>query len=70
MNPVTRAIEKIGLIALARELGISYQSVKKWEMRGMPRTEWTGETHYAEKIEVITQGTVTKSDLLKTKGKQ
>lgn len=30
----------------------------------MPRTEWTGETGYAEKIEAVTAGKVTRADLL------
>lgn len=44
---------------------VSYQAVKKWEAKGrLPRTEWTGETAYAAAIELITEGKVSRSELL------
>jgi hypothetical protein len=37
--------------------GKSYQAVLKWIRMGrLPRTEWTGETNYAEVIERLTKG--------------
>ena len=46
-NPVTLAIEHLGLTPLARACGVSYQAVRKWQRQGrFPRTEWTGETDY------------------------
>lgn len=46
-NPVTRSIDALGLLPLARACGVSYQAVRKWERLGrFPRTEWTGETSY------------------------
>jgi len=60
-----RAIDLIGLQKLAAELGITYQAVRKWQTRGrMPRTEWTGETDYARRIERLTGGKVTAVELL------
>lgn len=52
-NPVTRVIDKAGSVtAVAAVCGVSYQAIRKWEERGrLPRTEWTGETNYAEKLE-------------------
>lgn len=48
---------------LARPL--TYQAVKKWIDKGrLPRTEWTGETRYAEAIESLTGGVVSKKELL------
>jgi hypothetical protein len=45
---------------------VSYQAVKKWEKAGrLPRTEWTGETNYSTVIERLTDGKVTRGDLLK-----
>lgn len=63
--PLQAAIDSIGLARLARELGLTHQAVRKWQVAGrMPRTEWTGETHYAETIEQLTAGAVTKAMLL------
>lgn len=65
MNPLSIAIALVGVGDLANQLGISYQAVRKWELaKRLPRTEWTGETSYAEKIELATKGVVTKSALL------
>lgn len=64
MNPISVAIEIIGLQPLAQKCGKSYQAVRKWEKNGLPRTEWTGETNYADTIEKVTQGQVTRDALL------
>lgn len=36
MNPVTRAINLVGLKRLAEELGVTYQAVRKWERSRVP----------------------------------
>ena len=59
------AIQIAGKAHLARELGVSYQSMDMWPIRGMPRTEWTGETEYWRVIQFETGGKVTKDMLLK-----
>jgi hypothetical protein len=72
-NLITYAIELAGparlagLKRIAHACGLkSYQSVLKWEAAGcLPRTEWTGETNYAEAIEQVTDGKVTRKALLK-----
>jgi hypothetical protein len=54
-NPITKVIKKAGSTkAVADVCGLrSYQAVLKWEKKGkLPRTEWTGETKYAEKLEL------------------
>jgi len=63
LTPFTKALnERIGKT-------LSYQAVKKWIEKGrLPRTEWTGETHYAEAIESLTGGLVQRADLLKIDG--
>lgn len=62
---IARAIEIVGLSALSRGLGVSYQAVRKWEAAGrLPRTEWTGETKYAKRIQKMTAGQVRSADLL------
>lgn len=64
-NPLTKAIDLVGLAALARGLDVTYPAIRKWEARGrLPRTEWTGETDYSGRIEVLTGGAVTRADLL------
>ncbi len=64
-NLITKAIEVAGLQPLATACGVSYQAVRKWERKGkLPRSDWTGETHYADKIQKATHGEVTKEQLL------
>lgn len=64
-HPLSFAIETIGLGKLGAELRVSGQAIRKWEANGrLPRTEWTGETRYAEKIERLMEGEVTKAQLL------
>lgn len=67
-NLITKAISIVGLQPLADICGRSYQAVKKWEKAGrLPRTDWTGETNYAEKIEKATNGAVSRDELLNLK---
>jgi len=64
-DPIANAARLVGLACLARELGLSHQAIRKWQRAGrMPRTEWTGETHYSQAIERLTFGAVTRDQLL------
>lgn len=50
---------------MAKGLGVTYQAIRKWEAKGrLPRTEWTGETHYAKAIERLSGAQVTAKELL------
>ena len=54
-----------GFNEMSRICGVRVSAVYRWYERGhLPRTEWTGETHYAELIEAATNGAVTKEELL------
>lgn len=60
-----------GDVALAKRLAdmegrpLTYQAILKWRTTGMlPRTEWTGESHYARAFEEITGGKVHADELL------
>lgn len=67
-NLITKAILTTGLTALAKACGVTYQSVRRWEIKGtLPRTDWTGETDYASRIEEATKGAVTRDQLLNFK---
>ena len=67
-NKITEAIGIIGLQPLAKAVGLSYQAILKWEKAGrLPRTEWTGETNYSAVIERLTEGKVSRGDLLTIK---
>lgn len=35
-NSVSKAISLCGLVGLAREVGVTYQAVRKWERHGIP----------------------------------
>jgi len=62
---LSKAIAQIGLQKIASELGITYQAIRKWEAQGrLPRTEWTGETRYAERIAELSGGSVSREALL------
>ena len=49
-NAIAFAFEAVGGIgAAAKACGRSYQALNKWRLAGcLPRTEYTGETNYAE----------------------
>lgn len=67
-NLISKSIAIVGLRALARFCGVSPQAIYKWENKGsLPRTEWTGETDYASRIEEATNGAVTRDQLLNLK---
>ncbi len=73
-NLISQAIEIVGLRPLAQGLRKpdgtcpTYQAVMKWRKAGhLPRTEWTGETTYAEQIEVLTGRKVKRKALLDMK---
>lgn len=56
-HPIEQAIEKVGLVKLASHLGRTHQAIRKWQRAGrLPRTEWTGETQYAERISSVCGG--------------
>ena len=64
ISPIARAVQKVGLKDLEKGLGITYQAIRRWERNGrMPRTEWTGETDYGRRIELLTEGEVTDQQL-------
>lgn len=63
---LSKAIGIVGLAELARGLGVTYQAIRKWEAAGrLPRTEWTGETSYSERIVAMTDGQISKDELLR-----
>lgn len=47
MQLLTSIIDQSGLSKAAECCGVRYQAVRKWQRRGLPRTEFTGETDYA-----------------------
>lgn len=62
---VKKAVQAAGgPTAVAKATGKSYQAVLKWMAKGLPRTEWTGETNYAAAIERLTEGKFSRAELL------
>lgn len=67
-NLISKAIEIVGLCKLAQACGVRHQSIYRWVEKGaLPRTDWTGETDYASRIEEATKGAVTRDQLLNLK---
>jgi hypothetical protein len=59
-------IERAGSLAAAgRRLGRTAPALRKWMAKGkMPRTEYTGETRYVDKILRVVGDEFTRDDLL------
>jgi hypothetical protein len=54
-----------GQTGLANIVGLTPQAIQKWVANGcLPRTEWTGETNYAEQIVQSLDFRITKEELL------
>lgn len=67
-NLISKAVELCGLRPLSRLCGVSPQAIYKWQKQGrLPRTDWTGETNYASRIEEATHGQITRDQLLDLK---
>ncbi|MFY2513417.1 hypothetical protein ACNJ69_15280 [Acinetobacter soli] len=66
MNPIQQAIEAVGgRTSAAALLGISYVAVRKMAEKGvLPRTDYTGETNYAQIFAEHSNGAMTKEWLL------
>ena len=65
MEPLKDVISDYGWQVLSAELGVSPQAIRKWLVSGrLPRSEFSGETTYAQKIEAITKGGTKAADLL------
>ncbi|EKO3727505.1 hypothetical protein GCS56_001682 [Vibrio metschnikovii] len=59
------AITSIGVQKISEECHVSVRAVYKWCEKGvLPRTEYTGETNYAEIIEALSNGDYKKEQLL------
>jgi hypothetical protein len=64
-NLITKAIEIIGLNALAAACSVTRQAIRRWEKSGrVPRSDFTRETHYASIIEIESKGQITEAELL------
>lgn len=61
---VQHAIDEIGLTKVANACEVTPAAVHRWKTRNrLPRTEWTGETAYAERIAAL-HGGVSAEELL------
>ena len=70
MAPLEEAIAQFGSVAkLAAAIRVKGQTLHHWRTRGMPRTDWTGETDYAKRIERATKRSV-RADALLAASKQ
>lgn len=68
MNYISKVIDLAGLLPTAQTCGISYQAIRKWEANeSLPRTDFTGETNYAEKLSALVDNKVTRDQLLSMK---
>lgn len=64
-NPLTKAIELIGVTKVAAACDVSHQAVRKWEAaKRLPQSCHSGARTYHEDIETATGGEVTSTKLL------
>jgi hypothetical protein len=64
-NLITKAIEIIGLNALAAACSVTRQAIRRWEKSGrVPRSDFTHETDYSGIIATETNQEITKLQLL------
>ena len=65
---ISKVIDEAGLSRVAKACGRAPSTVHKWKARNrLPRTEWTGETRYAETIAAL-HGGVTAEELRRWPG--
>lgn len=69
--PLEIAIDLVSTSRIAAACDVSVQAVTKWKAKGrLPRTEWTGETDYASKIELLCAGRITRAQLLSLRDRE
>lgn len=62
---LSQAIKAVGVLATSIACGCSQRAIYKWMEKGsLPRTDFTGETNYAEQIAGASQGKFS-ADLIK-----
>ena len=66
MNPMQKAIAAVGGRTIAANLlGMSYVAIRKMEEKGaLPRTDYTGETNYAQTLANNSHGQISKEWLM------
>lgn len=56
-NTLSDVIKTIRVSVVAEACGVSQRAIYKWMTNGkLPRTDYTGETNYAEKIASVSNG--------------
>ncbi|WP_111749722.1 MULTISPECIES: Cro/CI family transcriptional regulator [Glaesserella] len=67
MTSLTEIINSFGSVLKAAEyLNVSHSAVHRWlKAEALPRTEWTGETNYAERLSQALGGKLSKEEILK-----
>jgi hypothetical protein len=62
---VSKTISEVGLTKVAKGCGVAPSTAHRWKSRNrLPRTDWTGETRYAEVIARL-HGGITAEELLR-----
>ncbi|WHP46397.1 hypothetical protein QMO40_07110 [Mannheimia bovis] len=66
MNDLKQIIESIGSVLKVSELlGVSHSAIHRWLIaNALPRTEWTGETDYAQRLSDALGGKLSKTQIL------
>lgn len=64
MNNLKAIIDYLGPIKVADICGISVRAVYKWRtLNSLPRTDFTGETLYSEKLSQALNGSITADEI-------
>lgn len=66
MNSLRKIIDDIGAVRVSELCGVSVRAVYKWRKANtLPRTEYTGETHYSEILAKALNNKLTSAEILK-----
>ncbi|MFQ1046951.1 helix-turn-helix domain-containing protein [Avibacterium paragallinarum] len=64
MKTLVQIIDHIGVSNVAKLCGITTRAVYKWRAsNSLPRTDYTGETQYAEKLASVLNSEITANDI-------
>lgn len=66
MNSLMQVIDEIGVVKVSALCGVSVRAVYKWrKANALPRTDYTGETNYADILAKALKRKVSRAEILR-----